>query len=81
MDKIKKNVESLKPVQNLSLIEKYQNTWKRMCSSEFLKPFLFLNLILNFGLEWAGFPALAFYMHTILKQMEIPFGRYCYNTQ
>ena len=35
-----------------------------------------LNLILNFGLEWAGFPALAFYMHTILKQMKIPLDEY-----
>ena len=47
-----------------------------MASAQFLKPFLFLNLILNFGLEWAGFPALAFYMHTILKQMKIPLDEY-----
>merc|ERR1712155_261810 len=47
-----------------------------MASAQFLKPFLFLNLILNFGLEWAGFPALAFYMHSILKQMKIPLDEY-----
>ena len=62
--------------ENLSVIEKYKMTLKRLCCREFLKPFLFLNLILNFGLEWAGFPALAFYMHTVLKQMEIPLDEY-----
>ena len=62
--------------ENLSVIEKYKMTLKRLCCREFLKPFLFLNLILNFGLEWAGFPALAFYMHSVLKQMEIPLDEY-----
>ena len=27
--------------------------------------------ILNVGLEWAGFPALAFYMHSLLKQLQV----------
>ena len=27
--------------------------------------------ILNVGLEWAGFPALAFYMHSVLKQLQV----------
>ena len=27
--------------------------------------------ILNVGLEWAGFPALSFYMHTVLKQLQV----------
>ena len=62
--------------ENQSVIEKCKMTLKRMCCREFLKPFLFLNLILNFGLEWAGFPALANYMHTLLKQMEIPLDEY-----
>ena len=62
--------------ENQSVIEKCKMTLKRMCCREFLKPFLFLNLILNFGLEWAGFPALAFYMHSVLKQMEIPLDEY-----
>ena len=57
-------------------MEKLKITINRMASAQFLKPFLFLNLILNFGLEWAGFPALAFYMHTILKQMKIPLDEY-----
>ena len=50
--------------------------WSRATSPEFLKPFLLLNLILNIGLEWAGFPVLAFYMHTILSKMKIPFNVY-----
>ena len=76
LDKIKKNIEANKPSQNLSILDKYKNTVKRLCCREFLKPFLFLNLILDFGLDWAGFPALAFYMHTILKQMRIPLDEY-----
>ena len=28
------------------------------------------------GLEWAGFPALAFYMHTILEETNIPVDEY-----
>ena len=67
---------NLKPDEDLPFREKYRHTLKRLLSKEFLKPFLFLNLILNIGLEWAGFPALAFYMHTILKQMEIPLDEY-----
>ena len=71
------NDDHKKPAkENLSVIEKYKMTLKRLCCREFLKPFLFLNLILNFGLEWAGFPALAFYMHSVLKQMEIPLDEY-----
>ena len=59
-----------------SRLENLKFTINRLASAQFLKPFLFLNLILNFGLEWAGFPALAFYMHTILKQMKIPLDEY-----
>jgi len=76
LDKIKKNIEANKPRQNLTVLEKYKAIVKRVCCKEFLKPFLFLNLILDFGLEWAGFPALAFYMHTVLKQMRIPLNEY-----
>ena len=77
----RKELESMKssinkPDEELPFREKYRHTLKRLLSKEFLKPFLFLNLILNIGLEWAGFPALAFYMHTILKQMEIPLDEY-----
>ena len=73
---IKTSIYELKPDEDLPIREKYKHTLKRLLSKEFLKPFLFLNLILNIGLEWAGFPALAFYMHTILKQMEIPLDEY-----
>ena len=59
-----------------SRMENLKFTMTRLASAQFLKPFLFLNLILNVGLEWAGFPALAFYMHTILKQMKIPLDEY-----
>ena len=73
---MKKNIEATLPIQKLSIKMNFKNTMKRLCCPEFLKPFLFLNLILNFGLQWAGFPALAFYQHTILKQMNIPLDEY-----
>merc|ERR1719348_1778399 len=76
LDKIKKNIEANKPRHNLTVLEKYKAIVKRVCCKEFLKPFLFLNLILDFGLEWAGFPAMAFYMHTVIKQMDIPLNEY-----
>ena len=76
LESIKTSINDLKPDQDMPIREKYKHTLKRLLSKEFLKPFLFLNLILNIGLEWAGFPALAFYMHTILKQMEIPLDEY-----
>jgi len=76
LERIKKNIESLKPLKKQSRVDEYKSTLKRLRSKEFLKPFLFLNLILNFGLEWAGFPAMAFYMHTVIKQMEIPLNEY-----
>ena len=60
----------------MPLLMRCKLLWKRSLSPEFLKPFLQLNLMLDFGLDWAGFPILAFYMHTILKQMEIPFNEY-----
>lgn len=39
---------------------------RELRSPGFLKPFIFLNVVLDFGLEWAGFPILAFYMITII---------------
>jgi len=60
----------------MSVVARVMLLWRRSLSPQFLKPFLLLNLILNVGLEWTGFPALAFYMHTILLQMEIPFNEY-----
>ena len=76
MERIKKNIESLKPLKKQSRVDEFKSTLKRLRSKEFLKPFLFLNLILDFGLDWAGFPAMAFYMHTVLKQVEIPLDEY-----
>ena len=76
MERIKKNIESLKPLKKQSRVDEFKSTLKRLRSKEFLKPFLFLNLILDFGLDWAGFPAMAFYMHTVIKQMEIPLNEY-----
>ena len=77
----RKELESMKssinkPDEELPFREKYRHTLKKLLSKEFIKPFLFLNLILNIGIEWTGFSALAFYMHTILKQMEIPLDEY-----
>jgi len=34
------------------------------------------NIMTFQGLEWAGFPALAFYMHTILEETSIPVDEY-----
>ena len=76
LGKIKKNLESSKSKDDASWREKLLETLSKMCRREFWKPFLFLNLILTFGLEWAGFPALAFYMHSILKQMNTPIDEY-----
>ena len=35
--------------------------FRRMLDASFLKPFLLLNLMMNVGLEWGGFPALGNY--------------------
>ena len=70
------NIDSQESSAGMPLLMRCKLLWRRSLSPEFLKPFLLLNLILNVGLEWAGFPVLAFYMHTILKQMKIPFNEY-----
>ena len=41
-----------------------------------MKPFLFLCLLRNIGLQWTGLPALAYYQHTIHIKMEIPLDEY-----
>ena len=46
-----------------------------LSSKAFLRPFIFLNIILDLGCEWAGFPILAFYTVNILTVSE-PF-LYC----
>jgi len=70
------NIDSQESSLGMTLQMRCKLLWRRSLSPEFLKPFLLLNLILNVGLEWAGFPVLAFYMHNILKQMKIPFNEY-----
>ena len=54
----------------------WRQSLARTLSPQFLKPFLLLNLILNIGLEWAGFPVLAFYMHSVLARLQVPWDRY-----
>ena len=73
---MKENILSSGKDLDMTRREKFKKTMSRLTSAQFLKPFLFLNLILNIGLEWAGFPALAFYMHTILHQLRIPLDEY-----
>ena len=70
------SLDSQRSTSGLPLLVRWKILWSRATSQEFLKPFLLLNLILNIGLEWAGFPVLAFYMHTILSHMKIPFNVY-----
>ena len=49
---------------NDSEIQKY---WKILTDRTFFEPFLLLFLIFAIGLEWGGFPTLAFYMVPFLK--------------
>jgi len=61
---------------NTTVMEKLKANLRRLTDSTFLKPFMLLNLMLNIGLEWGGFPALAFYMHTILEEIRVPVDPY-----
>ena len=72
--KMKMHIQSSE--KTVTLKQKLMSTLHSISKEEFLKPFMLMNLILSFGLEWAGFPALAFYMHSILKQMDIPLNEY-----
>lgn len=79
LDKMKENIRRLekqKEAYGTSKVQQLKAKIKRMVDPSFLKPFLLLNLMLNIGLEWGGFPALAFYMHTILEKVEVPFDTY-----
>ena len=54
-----------------------QNRFKQMASEipydmSFWKPFAFLVLLFAIGMEWAGFPAIGFYMVPLLKKSKIP---------
>lgn len=71
---MKKHIQS--STKTVTLKQQLISSLHSISKTEFLKPFLLMNLILTFGLEWAGFPALAFYMHSILKQMDIPLDEY-----
>ena len=44
--------------------------------SSFLKPFAILIVIFCIGLEWGGFPAIAFYMVTLLQEADVPMDPY-----
>merc|ERR1711915_958821 len=59
-----------------TFVEQFKAKLSRMRQSNFLKPFILLNVMLNIGLEWGGFPALAYYMHTILEEVKVPFDTY-----
>lgn len=60
--RIRANVIAERKEKKPSLVQRI----RELRSPGFLKPFIFLNIILDFGLEWAGFPLLAFYMITII---------------
>lgn len=61
---------------SLPLLQKWSQLARLALTPQFLKPFLLLLLMLGVGLEWAGFPALAFYMHTLLTEIQLPFSVY-----
>jgi len=80
LDRILVNIRILEKEQQAlgggSAWKLFQAKLKRMSDPSFWKPFLILNLMLNIGLEWCGFPALALYMHTVLEKLNIPFDVY-----
>eukprot|EP00088_Acartia_fossae_P070061 TRINITY_DN9288_c0_g1_i5.p1 TRINITY_DN9288_c0_g1~~TRINITY_DN9288_c0_g1_i5.p1 ORF type:complete len:483 (-),score=53.19 TRINITY_DN9288_c0_g1_i5:85-1533(-) len=69
-------IEKQNETMGNTAMERLKNKLRRMTDSAFLKPFLLLNLMLNIGLDWGGFPALAFYMHTILEEVKAPVDPY-----
>jgi len=74
LERIKENlrrIEKQNEACGSSTIQQLKNKFSRMSESSFLKPFLLIFLMLN-GLEFGGFPALAFYMHSILEALESP---------
>lgn len=72
IDKDEKKKEAL----GSSLQQRVKYQLVNMSRPEFLKPFFLINFMLNIGLECAGFPIIAFYMHTVLKKMNIPMDEY-----
>jgi len=74
LERIKENlrrIEKQNEANGSSTIQQLKNKFSRMSESSFLKPFLLILLMLN-GLEFGGFPALAFYMHSILEALDSP---------
>jgi len=72
IDKDRKKKEAIGPF----LHQRIKHQIGRMLRPEFLKPFLFINLMLNIGLECTGFPILSYYMHTLLNKLNIPMDAY-----
>jgi len=78
MKKMKENLRKIEKQSEgeTSTIQWLNNKFRRFRDAAFLKPFMLLNLMLNIGLDWGGFPALAFYMHTILEEVKAPVDPY-----
>ena len=62
--------------EKLSKVQAFKRKFHLLIDPGFIKPFGFLMLIFLIGLEWGGFPAIAFYMVPLLKNAEIPFDPY-----
>jgi len=79
LEKMKDNIKKIEKQNEgmgTSTLEWLNSKFRRFRDGAFLKPFLLLNLMLNIGLDWGGFPALAFYMHTILEEVKAPVDPY-----
>jgi len=55
-----------------SVLQRFQNKLRRVVSPGFLKPFSLLVCMTSLGWEWGGFPALSYYLHTIIEEVHIP---------
>ena len=55
-----------------STLQRMKNKLRRVVSPGFLKPFSLLILMSCLGNEWGGFPALSYYLHSILQEVHIP---------
>ncbi|XP_023347909.1 solute carrier family 2, facilitated glucose transporter member 8 [Eurytemora carolleeae] len=76
----KENGESIIMQEKYSIVKsKFYSaklTGRRALDSSFLKPFFVLNLMLTIGINWGGFAALEYYMHTIVSEVQVPFNTY-----
>jgi len=73
--KVSASLAAQNEVEDIKEIDKITRKLRRLTDMSFLRPFILLNLM-RIGIEWGGFPALAFYMHTILANLKIPFNPY-----